>query len=196
MHTSDNNVQGSGRQYPSQIVNDRSFASVSNSYAPHVNNGLLKTTNNNGLNYNNTQVTNWPDSIVNNDCTKDIFGRYTRQMQTCNNQNTDYNRNNALNLIQLDSQSDNIVVHSDFQQHQQLHCNLTPNSHGNSMLNIHDSYNTTANGQIYRPNSAVTDLSTDSGFISNSPLQHFSPPETTLQNNFQRSKYKEVGLLV
>ena len=156
-----------------------------NSYVSLSNNGLLTTTN--GLNY-NPQTTNWSETLLTNDCSKDLYGSYS-QLQSCNN--TDYNLNVALNLA-LDS-PENVALNE-----MQLHCNIPPNSHGNSILNLHDSYNVTANGQGYRPSSTVTELSADSGFMSNSPLQHFSPAESSLQNcfanNLQRSKYEEVSL--
>ncbi|XP_003426101.1 uncharacterized protein DDB_G0283357 isoform X2 [Nasonia vitripennis] len=183
LHTSDNNLQRSGQQYPAQIVNDGSYGSVRNSYVPLSNNGLLTTTTN-GLNY-NPQSANWSETLLNTDGVKDLFGHYT-QLQSCNN--TDYNLNVALNLA-LES-PDNVTLGD-----MQLHCNVPSNGHGNSILNVHDSYNATANSQGYRPSSAVTDLSADSGFLSNSPLQHFSPADSTLQNcfasNLQRGKYEE-----
>ena len=183
LHTSDN-IQQSGQQYHAQIINDGSFGSVRNSYVPSSNNGLLTTTN--GLNY-NPQSANWSETLLSTDCVKDLFGHYS-QLHSCNN--TDYNLNVALNLA-LDS-PDNVTLND-----MQLHCSLPQNSHGNSILNVHDSYNATANGQSYRPSSTMTDLSADSGILSNSPMQHFSPAESTLQNcftnNLQRSKYEEVS---
>lgn len=125
--------------------------------------------------------------MLNTDNAKDLFGHFS-QLQSCNN--NDYNLNAALNLA-LDS-PDNVALNE-----MQFHCNVPPNPHSNPILNIHDSYNATANNQGYRPSSTVTDLSADSGFLSNnSSLQHFSPVESALQNcfasNFQRGKYEEV----
>lgn len=68
-----------------------------------------------------------------------------------------------------------------------MHCNAPPNPHNNPIFNVHDN----AYNQNYRPGSSMTDLSTDSGsFLSNSSLQHFSPPEAALQNYLPRRKYE------
>lgn len=186
LHVSDNNLQRSGQQYSTQISNDGCYGSVRNSYVPLSNNGIVSTSSN-CLNY-NPQSTNWSETLLTTEHTKDLFGHYS-QLQPCNN--TDYNLNVALNIA-LDSSPDNLTLN----ELQQLHCSIPSNSHGNSVLNIHDSYNATANGQGYRPSSTVTDLSGDSGFLSSSPLQHFSPVESSVQNCFstnpQRSKYEEV----
>ncbi|XP_043473466.1 uncharacterized protein LOC122505727 isoform X2 [Leptopilina heterotoma] len=146
---------------------------------PTPSNGLLTTTN--GMDY-GSRSSNWTE------CPKDLFESYQQQqVQSC--PNTDYNFNVARNLT-LDSPK-NCTTLNDMQ----LHCNVGQNLRtGNLMHNVHETYNLT-NGQSYRPSSAMTDLSADSGFLSNSPLQHFSPADSALQscftNNFPRTNYED-----
>ncbi|XP_051176545.1 homeobox protein 5-like isoform X2 [Leptopilina boulardi] len=154
---------------------------------PTPSNGLLTTTN--GMDY-GSRPSNWTESFQNTECPKDLFGSY--QVQSC--PNTDYNFNVARNLT-LDSPKN--VTLNDMQLHCNVGQNISQNMHtGNLMHNVHETYNlTTANGQSYRPSSAMTDLSADSGFLSNSPLQHFSPADSSLQNcfpnNFSRNNYED-----
>ncbi|XP_014226946.1 putative uncharacterized protein DDB_G0271606 isoform X1 [Trichogramma pretiosum] len=190
---SDNNVQRPQPQYQTPLVNDSSYSSIRNSYLPLSNNGLLSTTN--GMNY-SPPNSNWSDnSLLSNDSTKDIFGQQFLQQQQQSQQlcnNNDYNFNSTLGNLGYESPSDKSIGLADLQ----LHYGVSPSSHSSSMINIHDSYNVTANGQNYRPSSTVTDLSSDSGFLSNSPLQHFSPAETNVQNcftsNMHRNSYEEM----
>ncbi|XP_012281479.1 uncharacterized protein LOC105700319 isoform X2 [Orussus abietinus] len=156
----------------------RNYASPSN--------GLATTTN--GPEY-NAQLNNWSESILASDYAKDLFGNY-QQIQSCTD--PDFNFNIALNLA-VDS-SDNLS-HNDVDLHCNLEQSVSHNLHGNPILGMHDSYTGTASNQAYRPSSALTDLSADSGFLSNSPLQHFSPVDPALQNcyagTFQRNNFEE-----
>lgn len=172
-------------QYHSESAGDESYSSVQNSYVPLSNNGLPPT-NSNGLIY-SPQNANWSQAQLTNEHAEDLFGHFL-QTQSCNN--TDYNFNVALNLA-LDFLPNNITSN----ELQQLHCGILSNPHGNLILNIHDSHNMTATGQSYCPSSTVTDVSGDSGFLSSSPMQHFSPEDSSMQNcfsNLQCSKFEEV----
>ncbi|KAK0162686.1 hypothetical protein PV327_006442 [Microctonus hyperodae] len=147
-------------------------------------NDLLNTTSST-TGYNNTGLhsTNWSDQLSTVDYNDDGYENY---QQLPNYQNLDLNFNT-------------ISLHDN-----ELHNNiggttttLPSNVHTTPVINIHDSYNSTINGQnCHRPGSAMTDFSGDSGFLSNSPLQHFSPADTLMQNcftnNYQRNNYEEI----
>lgn len=157
--------------------NDATANNPTRNYVP-MSNGLLTTTN--GLNY-GVQTSNWSDHSVTPDYTKDIFGNY-QNLQ--NFTSSDMNLNTiALNELDLHGNIGNATLPSNLYS-------------SNQVLNIHDAYNTTGHGQQqnYRPGSAMTELS-DSSFLSNSPLQHFSPIETGLHNclgnNYSRNNYDE-----
>ncbi|XP_033207762.1 uncharacterized protein LOC117167151 isoform X2 [Belonocnema kinseyi] len=168
------------------LISSQQSPCTSRNYAPP-SNGLLKTTN--GMDY-GSRPANWTESIIASECPKDLFGNYQQQMQSCSN--TDYNFNVARNLT-LDS-PDNVTL-NDMPLHCNVGHNIPQNVHNNLMHNVHEAYNMTANGQSYRPGSAMTDLSADSGFLSNSPLQHFSPVDSALPNcfpnNFPRNNYED-----
>ncbi|KAJ8688633.1 hypothetical protein QAD02_024428 [Eretmocerus hayati] len=177
-------IQQSRHQYSGQVINEGSFSCMQSSFTPLSTNGLLTTSNSS---VHSPQPTNWSESLGNSDGGKDRFGHYP-QLQSCNT--TDYNFNMAALNLALDSPGN--VALNDVHLHYDAG---SVNSRSSPVTNAHDSYNVTANGQSYRPSSTVTDLSADSGFLSNSPLQHFSPPEHTLQNcfpnDFQRGKFDE-----
>ncbi|KAG7207299.1 hypothetical protein KM043_008967 [Ampulex compressa] len=140
------------------------------------------------------QSTNWPESLLSSACASDLFGNY-QGIQ--NYANTDFNFNMALTALASDSPES--IATNDVDYHNNIgHC-ASSNSYNNPAINIHDLYGMTGNNQSYRPSSAMTDLSVDSGFLSNSPLQHFSPADTTLHNcfgtNVQRNgvnDYKDI----
>ncbi|XP_011495976.1 PREDICTED: uncharacterized protein C17orf104 homolog [Ceratosolen solmsi marchali] len=175
IHISDNSVQKSGQQYHAQVINNESFSSMQNSYTPLSNNGLITTTSN--LNY-NPHSANWSDTLFNDECVKGLFGHYS-QLQSCNN--IDYDLNVALNLS-LNSEDNTF-------NEMQLCCKIPQNSH-NDILNIHDSCNVPANSLGYSSSSIVTDLTADSGFVSNASSQHFSPINY-YSNNLQQSTCEE-----
>ncbi|XP_014218656.1 uncharacterized protein LOC106646941 isoform X2 [Copidosoma floridanum] len=188
LHTSDNGIQ-SLRQHPGQTTNDGFYSSVSNSYAP------LTATSSSGENC-NPQIDSWSKSLIRPDCSKDIIGHYSCQLQACNSTSTDYNLNVALNLVHLDQPVKDVVNLSELHRQQQLHYNLVSNSYDNSMLKVQDSYDMSAHDQAYCPSSfTVNNLGVDSGLLANSPLQHFSHAESVLQNcfcsNIQSIKCKE-----
>ncbi|CAL7945746.1 unnamed protein product [Xylocopa violacea] len=153
-------------------------------------NDLLTTTNESNV---GKQSTNWTENLSASGCTTDLFGNYQR-IQNCTN--PDLNFNMALTLA-LDS-PDPITL-NELEYHNNIGQNGTANAYNNPTPSVHDLYSMTANNQSYRPSSAMTDLSIDSGFLSNSPLQHFSPADTNLHNcfgnNIQRSNandYKDL----
>ncbi|XP_076669232.1 uncharacterized protein LOC143369322 isoform X1 [Andrena cerasifolii] len=120
----------------------------------------------------------WSDNLSSPGCTSDLFGNYQR-IQNCTN--PDLNFNMALTLA-LDS-PDPITL-NELEYHNKICQNGTTNAYNNPTSTMHELYSMTANNQSYRPSSAMTDLSVDSGFLSNSPLQHFSPADTNLHNCF------------
>nr|XP_003706025.2 PREDICTED: uncharacterized protein LOC100876211 isoform X3 [Megachile rotundata] len=153
-------------------------------------NDLLTTTNETNS---SKQTTNWSENLSASGCTSDLFGNYQR-IQNCTN--PDLNFNMALTLA-LDS-PDPITL-NEIEYHNNIGQNGTTNTYNNPTPSMHELYSMTANNQSYRPSSAMTDLSIDSGFLSNSPLQHFSPADTNLHNcfgnNIQRSNvsdYKDL----
>lgn len=154
-------------------------------------NDLLTTTNETSS---SKQSTNWSESLSSPGCTSDLFGNY-QQIQNCTN--PDMNFNMALTLA-LDS-PDPITLNEIEYHANNIGQNGTTNTYNNPATTMHELYSVTANNQSYRPSSAMTDLSIDSGFLSNSPLQHFSPADTNLHNcfgnNIQRSSagdYKDL----
>ncbi|XP_043526477.1 uncharacterized protein LOC122537409 isoform X3 [Frieseomelitta varia] len=151
-------------------------------------NDLLTTTNETNV----SKQSNWTENLSTPGCTSDLFGNYQR-IQNCTN--PDLNFNMALTLA-LDS-PDPITL-NELEYHNNIRQNGTANTYNNLTPSMHELYSMTANNQSYRPSSAMTDLSIDSGFLSNSPLQHFSPADTNLHNfgnNIQRSNandYKDL----
>ncbi|XP_031843983.1 uncharacterized protein LOC116431952 [Nomia melanderi] len=153
-------------------------------------NDLLTTTNETNL---NKESTNWSENLSTTGYTSDLFGNYQR-MQNCTNPHL--NINMALTLA-LDS-PDPITL-NELEYHNNIRQNGTANTYSNPTATMHELCSMTASNQSYRPSSAMTDLSIDSGFLSNSPLQHFSPADTNLHNcfgnNIQRnnaSDYKDL----
>ncbi|XP_026671190.1 uncharacterized protein DDB_G0283357-like isoform X2 [Ceratina calcarata] len=154
-------------------------------------NDLLTTTNK------TTNVgkhsSDWTENLSTSGCAPDLFGNY-QQIQNCTN--ADLNLNMALTLA-LDSPDPAALNELEYQN--AVRQNGTVNTYNNPTSSMHELYSVTANNQSYRPSSAMTDLSVDSGFLSNSPLQHFSPGDTNLQccfgNNMQHSNvndYKDL----
>ncbi|XP_015429914.1 PREDICTED: uncharacterized protein LOC107186532 [Dufourea novaeangliae] len=154
-------------------------------------NDLLTITNETDL---SKQSANWSENLSTVGCTSDLFGNY-QQIQNCTN--PDLNFNMALTLA-LDF-PDQIPL-NELEYHNNIGQNGTTNTYNNPpTAAMHELYSMTASNQSYRPSSAMTDLSIDSGFLSNSPLQHFSPADTNLHNcfgnNVQRSSagdYKDL----
>ncbi|XP_076629017.1 uncharacterized protein LOC143345583 isoform X2 [Colletes latitarsis] len=131
------------------------------------------------------QATNWSENLSTTGCTSDLFGNYER-IQNCTNPDLNFNMADPITLNELE-------------YHNNIGQNGTSNTYNNPTATMHELYSMTANNQSYRPSSAMTDLSIDSGFLSNSPLQHFSPADTNLHNcfgnNIQRSNasdYKDL----
>lgn len=166
--------------------NENCYLNGNKNYPPQ-SNGLLTTTN--GMNY-NLQSPNWTETLIPSNYTKDIFGNY--QTIQSHGENIDFNLNFSSNLA-LDSPNGTSLNDVELRGNNGQHG--IGKSLNNQMLNIHDPYNIPVAGQTYRPNSAMTDLSGDSGFLSNSPLQHYSPADTSLQNcvpnNFQSSRFED-----
>ena len=144
-------------------------------------NDLLTTTS--GVNY-SKQSSNWTESLQltpSMGCRAELSGNYSR-ISNCAKPDLNFN----VTALTLALDSPNSVPISEFEYHNSVRQNAS-NSYSNSMVNMHDMYGVTSNpsqGPGYRPNSAMTDLSVDSGFLSNSPLQHFSPADTTLHTCF------------
>lgn len=123
-------------------------------------NGLLTTSSSSGYHQPNTNGC-WPESVAPQHDYKDMFSYQRPPTRNC-----DVNYNVGLNLS-LDAQTaaanDLVGYNTELQNTQ--------------MINVHD-YNIPIGNQAYRPNSAMTNLSADSG-LSNSPaFQHFSPPDS------------------
>ncbi|XP_015112455.1 uncharacterized protein LOC107038084 [Diachasma alloeum] len=134
-------------------------------------NGLLTTTN--GFNY---QPPNWTENLLSPDYPKDVFGNY-QHSPACSNPDMNFNT-----IGISDMEIPNSMVNPS-------------NHHSTPVINIHDSYNTSTNAPTYSPVSAMTDMSGDSGFLSNSPLQRFSPADSVLHNcykNYQRNNFEEM----
>ncbi|KYM86722.1 hypothetical protein ALC53_03872 [Atta colombica] len=144
-------------------------------------NDLLTTTS--GVNY-SKQSSNWTESLQltpSMGCRAELSGNYSR-ISNCAKPDLNFN----VTALTLALDSPNSVPISEFEYHNSVRQNAS-NSYSNSMVNMHDMYGVTSNpsqGPGYRPNSAMTDLSVDSGFLSNSPLQHFSPADTALHTCF------------
>ncbi|XP_048511797.1 meiosis-specific coiled-coil domain-containing protein MEIOC-like [Athalia rosae] len=166
---------------------DTGYLNGNRNYAP-LSNGLLTTTN--GLTNYNSESSNWAEALQPPKYSKDLFGNY--HPVQLHRGNPEFNLNLSLNSAQ-DSPSNTGLGDLDLHGNPSQHGNTK--SQNNQMLNVHDAYNVTTTTQNYRPNSAMTDLSADSGFLSNSPLQHYSPADTNLQNctpnNFQSGRYED-----
>ncbi|XP_026830547.1 uncharacterized protein LOC105286349 isoform X2 [Ooceraea biroi] len=138
-------------------------------------NDLLTTTD--GANYSKRSC-NWmePLSTSSMGCRTEPIQRNYPRISNC--MKADLNFNMTALTLALDSP--NSVAVNDFEYHSGM--KASSNCYGNSMpVNM---YGVSGQGPGYRPNSAMTDLSVDSGFLSNSSLQHFSPGDTTLHSCF------------
>lgn len=144
-------------------------------------NDLLTTTS--GVNY-GKQSSNWTEPLLTPSmgCRTELTGNYSR-ISNCVKPDLNFN----VTALTLALDSPNPVPISELEYHNSLRQNASSNSYSNAMMNMHDMYGVTSNpsqGPGYRPNSAMTDLSVDSGFLSNSPLQHFSPADTGMHTCF------------
>lgn len=116
-------------------------------------------------------------------CRSELAGNYSR-IPNC--VKSDFNFSMALTMP-LDSPNSAMSINEMEYHNHSMRQNASLNSYGSTVANMYDAYGVNANtDQVpgYRPNSAMTDLSVDSGFLSNSPLQHFSPADTTLHTCF------------
>jgi hypothetical protein len=160
--------------------NDRNIYTSGNNVLLY--NDLLTTTD--GTNY-SKRACNWmePLSTPSMGCRTELTGNYPR-ISNCIKPDLNFN----VTALTLTLDSPNSVAVNDLEYYNSIKQNTSSNSYtGNSMVNMHDIYGVSGNtnqGSGYRPNSAMTDLSVDSGFLSNSPLQHFSPSDTTLHTCF------------
>ncbi|XP_025270423.1 uncharacterized protein LOC105252914 isoform X2 [Camponotus floridanus] len=139
------------------------------------------TTTTNGSNY-GKQSGNWTESFVTPSlgCRGELIGNYSR-ISNCVKPDLNFN----VTALSLTLDSPNSVPINEQEYRNSTRQNASLNSYSNTIVNMHDVYNVTNSiGSGYRPNSAMTDLSADSGFLSNSPLQHFSPADTTLHSCF------------
>ncbi|XP_066594593.1 MATH and LRR domain-containing protein PFE0570w-like [Prorops nasuta] len=159
---SSNNYVVDPQQY---VLQSPDRISRTNGNLPSNSNDLIVTSNATSF----KQLDSWNDSILSQNCRKDYFNGYQQQIHC---PSSDFNFN--VTLPELSDTTSELEYYG-------INQNLGP-SVSNSMLGVHDSYNLPTN-QKYRPGSAMTDLSGDSGFLSNSPLQHFSPADS-FQNCF------------
>ncbi|XP_034937233.1 GATA zinc finger domain-containing protein 14-like [Chelonus insularis] len=123
---------------------------------------------------------NWNETL-NSDYNDDIFENYSR-LPTPNN--FDLNFNTIMPPLHEPE-----ILQTD------MSTNLATSAHMAPLMNTHDTYNAINCTSYHRPGSAMTDFSGDSGFLSNSSHQHYSPADSTLQqnfvNNYQRN-YEEI----
>ncbi|KAL6261197.1 hypothetical protein P5V15_008721 [Pogonomyrmex californicus] len=148
-------------------------------------NDLLTTTS--GASY-GKQSGNWTEPLLTPSvgCHSELVGggppTYSR-ISNCAKPDLNFN----VTALTLALDSPNSIPISELEYHNSMRQSTSSNSYSNTMMNMHDVYGVTGNpsqGPGYRPNSAMTDLSVDSGFLSNSPLQHFSPADTALHTCF------------
>ncbi|XP_012230255.1 uncharacterized protein [Linepithema humile] len=144
-------------------------------------NDLLTTTS--GASY-TKQSSNWTEPLLASSmgCRTELTGNYSR-VSNCVKPDLNFN----VTALTLALDSPNSVPINELEYHNSIRQGVLSNSYSNAVVNMHDMYGVTSNsgqGPSYRPNSAMTDLSADSGFLSNSPLQHFSPADTTLHTCF------------
>lgn len=177
----------------SNEITSNTYLSDPRSHIIHSNDGSIYTsgsnmlcndlpTTTNGSNY-GKQSSNWTESLLapSMGCRSELIGNYSR-ISNCVKPDLNFNVT-ALSLTLPDSP--NSVPINELEYRNSTRQNASMNSYSNTIINMHDMYNVTNNiGSGYRPNSAMTDLSADSGFLSNSPLQHFSPADTTLHTCF------------
>lgn len=141
-------------------------------------NDLLTTTS--GINY-SKQSNNWTEPLVTYS-----MGNYAK-ISNCIKPDLNFN----VTALTLALDSPNSVPINELEYHNDIRHNASSSSYGNTIVNnIHDMYSVASNtcqSSGHRPNSAMTELSADSGFLSNSPLQHISSADTTLHTCFGSS---------
>ncbi|XP_011172694.1 uncharacterized protein LOC105205085 isoform X2 [Solenopsis invicta] len=176
--------------------NNVAYSSDPRSHVVHSNDGGMYTSGSNmpmcndlltttcGTNY-GKQSNNWTEPLLTpsmGGCRTELTGNYSR-ISNCAKPDLNFN----VTALTLALDSPNTVPISELEYHNSMRQSASSNTYGNTMVNMHDMYGVTSNpsqGPGYRPNSAMTDLSVDSGFLSNSPLQHFSPADTNLHTCF------------
>ncbi|XP_014476927.1 PREDICTED: uncharacterized protein LOC106745634 isoform X2 [Dinoponera quadriceps] len=143
-------------------------------------NDLLTTTTSSEVNY-GKQSGSWSESLLTPSmgCSRsELMGNYSR-IPSC--VKPDLNFNVALTLA-LDSPNSTVPM-NELEYHSSMRQGCVPSSSYGSqpMVGMHDMYSGGNTGQSlgYRPNSAMTELNAESVFLSTSPLQHFSPADTT-----------------
>lgn len=145
-------------------------------------NDLLTTTTTSEVNY-SKQSGGWTEPLLTPSmrCNRsELMGNYSR-IPSC--AKPDLNFNVALTLA-LDSPNSTVPI-NELEYNNSMRHNCTPsNSYGGNqpMVGMHDMYSVsgnTAQSLGYRPSSAMTDLNAESVFLPSSPLQHFSPADTT-----------------
>ena len=185
-------IEQSSNACSNEITSNPSYSSDPRSHVIHSNDGTMYTsasnmpscndlaTTTNGSNYGKSQSSNWTEPLLTPSmgCRGDVVGNYSR-ISSCVKPDLNFNVTAAaLNLTHLDSP--NSVPINELEYRNSTRQSASFNTYSNTIVNMHDMYNVSNNiGSGYRPNSAMTDLSADSGFLSNSPLQHFSPADTT-----------------
>ena len=155
------------------LVSGHELPSTTRTYATP-SSGLLATTNIMDYSFRPVDGTK---TLITSESPEDLFHNY--QQQSCSTM--DYNFNLRRNLV-LDS-PDNVTA-NDIQMHCSVDQKIFPTNYRNVMHNVQETYSITGNGRSYRPGSAMTDLSADSSFLSNSLLHHSSPTESALQTCF------------
>ncbi|XP_012540254.1 uncharacterized protein LOC105838888 isoform X2 [Monomorium pharaonis] len=167
--------------------NDGSMYTTSGTSNVPMCNDLLTTTC--GASYGKQASGNWTaepllTATMPGGCRTELTGNYSR-ISSCAKPDLNFNVA-ALTPLALDSPNSVAIGELSEYHNNSMRQSVSSNSYGNTMVNaMHDMYGVTGNPSQgpgpYRPNSAMTDLSVDSGFLSNSPLQHFSPAcETAL----------------
>ncbi|XP_011881321.1 PREDICTED: uncharacterized protein LOC105569451 isoform X2 [Vollenhovia emeryi] len=144
-------------------------------------NDLLTTTS--GASYGGKQPGSWttePMLAPSMGCRAELSGNYSRLAASCAKPDLNFN----VTALTLALDSPNPVPIGELEYHNGMRQSVPSGSYGGAMMNVHDVYGNSSQGPGYRPNSAMTDLSVDSGFLSNSPLQHFSPADTALHTCF------------
>ncbi|XP_032671663.1 uncharacterized protein LOC116844350 isoform X2 [Odontomachus brunneus] len=184
-----------GNELPSNAYssNTRSHIAHSNEGHMYTNgsnmplcNDLLTTTTTSEVNY-SKQSGGWTEPLLTSSmgCSRsELMGNYSR-IPSC--VKPDLNFNVALTLA-LDSPNSTVPVNElEYHNSSMRQSCASSNSYGSQpMVSMHDMYSISGNsaqGLGYRPSSAMTDLNAESVFLSTSPLQHFSPADTTSLNS-------------
>ncbi|XP_072761924.1 uncharacterized protein [Anoplolepis gracilipes] len=179
----------------SNEITSKAYLSDPRSHVIHSNDRTMYTSGSNMASCNDLPTTtngstydkrssNWAESLLTPSvgCRGELIGNYSR-ISSCVKPDLNFNVT-ALSLT-LDSPNSVPMNELEYRNSTSARQSASLNCYGNAIVNMHDMYNVTNNiGSGYRPNSAMTDLSADSGFLSNSPLQHFSPADTTLHTCF------------